>query len=268
MARASLKNVMRLIDSAKSQLPPEQDFLNDLKRSIEITENNSQHKPSKTFKPSSMNCIRNMYFQVVGEEQDENMTSYVLAGIVHSGSDIHERIQQAVIDMKLNGMDCEYVNVAEYVKSRNLDYLDIVKEPNFKQHDFETKLYHKVLNMSFLCDGIIKYKNKYYILELKTETSYKWQNRKEVDPKHFNQGTAYSLAFGINDVIFVYISRDTLDMKSFMFSVTDDMRENLVSKIMECENYVKVFKVPPMPEEASPKFCAYCSYKGACKNEQ
>lgn len=263
MARNTLKNVMRLIDSAKNQLPPEQDFLNDLKRSIEMTENKNQRKPSKTFKPSSMNCIRNMYFQVVGAEQDEGNTSYVLAGIVHSGSDIHERVQQAVMDMKSNGMECTYMDVEDFVDIRHLDYLTVVSKTGM-----ETKLYHKDLNMSFMCDGIIKYKGKYYILELKTETNYKWQNRKGVDPKHYNQGTAYSIAFGIDNVIFVYITRDTLDMKAFMFTVTDDMKQNLIGKIVECDNYVKAFKVPPMPEEASPKFCSYCMYKGVCRNEQ
>ena len=43
MARNSLKNVIKLLDDVKKTLPPEQDFLNDLKRSIEMTaEKNNQ----------------------------------------------------------------------------------------------------------------------------------------------------------------------------------------------------------------------------------
>ena len=97
-----------------------------------------------------------------------------------------------------------------------LDYLDVVKEPDFEHTDYETKLYDKNLNMSFLCDGIIRYKDKYYILELKTEASFKFNSRSDVDPKHHNQGTAYSHEFGIDDVIFIYINRDILDMKPYM----------------------------------------------------
>lgn len=258
--RDSLKNIFQLIDSAKNELPVEEDFLNNLKRSIEMDADKNSRKPSKSYKPSSMNCIRNMYYQRIGQDQDEGLTSYTIVGITNSGSDIHERIQKYVNGMKDNGIDCEYVDVAEFVKSRNLDYLNIVSKQGM-----ETKLYHTVLNMSFLCDGIIKYKGKYYILELKTEASFKFQNRKGVDPKHYNQGISYSLAFGLNDVIFIYINRDFLDMKAYMFHVTQEMQEDVINKIFECDSYVDKLTVPPKPENASPKMCQYCGYRIVCE---
>ena len=81
MARSSLKNVCRLIDSVKKSLPPEQDFLQDLKRSIEMTANKDSRLPSKTYKPSGMNCIRQSYYQLMGIEPDKSDTSYSLVGI-------------------------------------------------------------------------------------------------------------------------------------------------------------------------------------------
>lgn len=265
MARTSLKNVMRLIDVANNSLQPEQSFLADLKRSIELTEIKNQRKPSQTYKPSSMQCIRNMYYQVTGQEPDNTHASYVSVGICNSGSDIHIRIQTAVAEMQKNGIDCEYINVADFVRTRNLDYLTIVKEPNFETKDFETKLYYKTLNISFLCDGIIKYNNHYYILELKTESSSKFWQRTDVDPKHYDQATAYSVAFNLNEVIFVYISRDTLDMKAFMFNVTDVMKQDLVGKIELCDDYVKKFTVPPKPFDISKTVCQYCAYQQTCR---
>ena len=104
-----------------------------------------------------MNCIRNMWYQVNGSDQDDGQTTYSLIGICNSGSDIHERIQKAVCAMKDNGMDCEYVDVETYVKDNGLKDIDIVSKQGM-----ETKLYHKKYNMSFLCDGIIKYHGKYY----------------------------------------------------------------------------------------------------------
>lgn len=260
MAKQSFKNICRLIDCAKEDIAPEQSFLSDLKRSIEMTNSKNSRAPSKSYKPSSMTCIRNMYYQVTGHKQDEGYTPYTLVGICNSGTDIHERTQKYVADMINNGIDCEYINVADFVRTRNLDYLDIVE-----QKGMETKLFHKALNISFLCDGIIRYKNKYYILELKTESQYKWQSRKGVDPKHYAQGTAYSLAFKINDVIFVYISRDVLEMKSFMFTPTEDMKNALVNKILECDNYVKENKLPPIPEDVPKSSCEYCSYRNSCR---
>lgn len=263
MARTALKNIGKLIAAANNILPAEQEFLAALKRSIELTNDKNMRQPSKTYKPSSMNCIRNMYYQVTGTEQDTQVSNYTLVGICNSGSDIHERIQQAVADMHTNGIDCEYINVADYVRSRNLeDKIEIVA-----QQGMETKLYHKTLNMSFLCDGIIRFKGHYYILELKTEASFKWTPRKGVDPKHYNQGTAYSVAFDINEVLFVYINRDVLDMKAFMFVPTDEQKHQLVGRIAMCDDYVAKQTLPPKPEDVPRSACEYCNYKSRCREE-
>lgn len=265
MARNSLKSVCRLIESVNTVQPAEQQFLEDLKRSIELTDAKNGRLPSQTYKPSSMHCIRNMYYQVTGAEFKSD-SSYTLIGICNSGSDAHQRVQQAVIDMKSNDIDCEYVNVADYVRSRNLDHLEIVKEPDFEHGDYETKLYHKTMNMSFLCDGIIRYKGKYYILELKTESVYKWVPRNGVNPEHYNQGTAYSVALGIDDVLFIYINRDSSAMKSFMFTPTSEMKKMLLDRIKKCDEYVNSKTLPPIPEDVTKKTCEYCNYKHLCKN--
>lgn len=264
MARTALKNIFNLIDTAKAELPPEQSFLSDLRRSIELTDEKNRREGSKTYKPSGMNCMRQSYYVITGAKADETNASNVLVGICESGTDRHERIQQAVLDMKSNGMDCEYINVADFVKSRNLDYLDIVKEPDFANKDYETKLYHKTLNMSFLCDGIIRYHNHYYILEIKTENSSKFFNRQGVDHSHYRQATAYSIAFGIDEVVFLYECRDNCDKKAYMFTVTDDMKQELIGYIEECDSYIKSFKVPPKPENVMRKTCSYCQYKNQC----
>lgn len=261
MAR-NLKNIARLLDVANSKLSIEESFLSDLKRSIELTAKKESRKPSQTYKPSGMNCIRSMYYQVMGKDVEDEPT-FTNIGICNSGSDIHERIQQAVIDMKSNGMDCEYVNVAEYVKSRGLEDIEIVKEPDFENGQYETKLYNKKYNISFLCDGIIRYKSKYFILELKTEASFKWQARTDVDPKHHKQGIAYSLNLDLDDVIFIYINRDVLDMKSYMFHVTDTMRADLVNLILDCQGYVDR-QIPPPKPDVPKNMCKYCGYKEIC----
>ena len=262
MARNSLKNLCRLIDSVTEKLPPEQSFLTDLKRSMEMTEEKHQGKPSQTYKPSSMNCIRGMYYQRVGAEPDIEPTSYSMIGICNSGSDTHIRVQQAVEAMKDNGMDCEYIDVADYIKSRGLTNITVVDK-----HGMETKLFYEKLSMSFMCDGIIKYRNHYYILEIKTEASFKWQNRTSVDTKHYNQGTAYSVALEIPEVLFVYVNRDIFDMKAYLFVPTDDAKQNLIGTITNCEGYVSRMIPPPKPEDVLKTACKYCSYKTQCRKD-
>ena len=262
MARSALKNIIRMIEATQVTMPVEEAFLCDLERSIELDSVKESRPPSQTYKPSSMNCIRNMWYQVTGAEQDPSDTTYSFVGICNSGSDIHERIQGYVSRMKDNNIDCEYINVADYVTSRNLSDIEIVG-----QQGMETKLYHTKLNMSFLCDGIIRYRGKYYILELKTEASFKWNERKGVDPKHYNQGIAYSIAFGLDNVLFLYISRDVLSIKSYMFEVTDDMRMELIGKIEECDEWVQKLTVPTKPENVIRSVCSYCNYKKRCERD-
>jgi len=265
MARQSAKNLRRLIQASTEVVPVEKDFLQDLKRSIELTDKKNIRESSHSYKPSGMNCIRQSYYQLVGKEPDKEESSYCLVGICNSGSDIHERVQQQVIDMKENGMDCEYVNVADFVESRGLDYLEVRKRPDPSKGQYETKLFNKELNISFLCDGIIRYKGKYYILELKTETQYKWMSRDGVNPEHYNQARTYSLNLGLKDVIFVYISRDNLDMKAFMYTPTKDEKQGILDYIHECDGYVDRNIAPPKPENVSKKACTYCKYKSYCK---
>ena len=263
MARDSLKSVMRLIDATAKELPPEQSFLADLKKSIEVDDLEGYRKPSQTYKPSGMNCIRSMYYQVVGKDIKPSTSGYMMIGICNSGTDIHERIQTAISHMTFNDIDCNYISVPEFIKTRELKDLEVKEKCGM-----ETKLYHKKLNMSFMTDGIIKYKGKYYILEIKTEASFKWQSRQYVDPKHNNQAIAYSIAFGLDDVIFLYINRDVLDMKAFMFHVTDDMKQNLIGKIDACDGYVKRKITPPKPEGLPRNACNYCDYKDICDKEK
>ena len=260
MARKTLRNVIKLIDRANKDIPIEQQFLDDLKKSIEVSDKKNTRKPSQSYKPSSMNCMRQMYYTVVGEEAESD-TNYVLIGICESGTDRHERIQNAISAMKDNGFDCTYVDVGEYVKSRGLDLEIVEKQGN------ETKLYDRNRNISFLCDGIIKYQGQYFIVEFKTESIYKWQNRKGVDPKHYNQARTYSLELNLEHVIFVYINRDLCDMKCYMYNVTEDERTQIKTLIDTCQSYVDNKQVPPKPEELPPHTCDYCGFRSLCNKD-
>ena len=249
MARSSLKNIFRLIDAANDNISIADQFVSDLNMVIEKGHAKHARTPSQSYKPSSMLCPRNMYFQVVGAERDSEKIDNQLVGIVESGSDRHERIQAAVSAMKEFGVDCEYLDVGEYILENNIDYLDIISKSGF-----ETKLYHRDLNISFLCDGIIKYKGNYYILEIKTETSFKWQSRREVDPSHHAQAATYSACLGIRQVLFLYENRDNCSKKAYLFEVTSDMIYDLVlSKIEISEAHIKLGTPPMIPEDLPKK---------------
>jgi hypothetical protein len=254
----ALLNVLSLVN--EEEMPIEQAFLRDLKASIEMDASKNVRVASKTYKPSGMNCIRFMWFQLTGATPKADNRSAELEGICESGTDRHERIQDAIARMKDNGIDCEYIDVADYVTTHNLTDLEIVS----KQGN-ETKLYNTRYNISFLCDGIIRYKGKYYILEIKTETRDKFWGQNDTMPEHKLQGIAYSLSFEINDILYLYECRDNCMKKAYLFHVTDDMKMDIVSKIFLCNDYVTSNVCPPRPEDVSKASCAYCNYSEVCK---
>ena len=263
MSRASLNSVSRLIDIANNSasMSIENQFLQDLCRSIEMSADKGWKIPSKTFKPSSMQCKRNSYYQLMGVEPDKGTSTHTMIGIVNSGSDAHERIQSAVNEMCENNMDCYYIDVEGFINDRELKDIAVREKLGF-----ETKLYNEKYNISFMCDGIIQYKKKYYILEIKTETCSKWYSRTGVDKKHYNQAIAYSLSLGLNDVIFLYVDRDMSNKKAYMFTVTDEMRQGLVDYIEDVRGYVDRQIAPPK-DDVEKRVCQYCAYQSQCRKD-
>lgn len=264
MGRESLKNVSRLISIANTGQSISESFLEDFKRSVILTEEKNSGLPSKTFKPSSLNCARGCYYQIMGVQPEGGSASFNLIGICNSGSDIHVRVQTAVMQMIDNGIDCEWIDVEQYIKENNLDYL-IVRE----KKGTETKLYDTRYGtyISFMCDGIIKYKGKYYILEIKTESDSKWYGRTDVDPKHHKQAISYSNSFKIDTVLFLYVERNLLNIKAFQFNVTDDMRNELVHFFKNVQGYVERQIVPPKSKDLPTSACRYCSYSVQCRKD-
>ena len=266
MATIKVKDIFNYV-KANTKESIADSFVSELNYSIvQYNKNNSSNIVSQSYKPSSMNCIRNMYYQITGTEIDEGTdnTTADMIGIGESGTDRHCRIQDAVCHMKDCGIDCEYVDVETYIKEHNIPNLEIVTK-----RGYETKLINTKYNFRFMCDGIIKYKGQYYILEIKTEVSFKWNNRDNVDPSHYKQATAYALNFGINNVLFVYENRDTCAKKGYIYEVKDYQIKELTDLIYRCDNFVSLNELPPIPMNlnSGSKECRYCSYRNRCMTE-
>lgn len=273
----SLKNLAKLVNQATKELTVEQQFLQDLNSTIVKLDAADNRPGSKTYKPSMLGgCSREIFFLVEGFEEDVqsiNPDDASFIGICESGTDRHERIQKAVAEMLRMGKDWEWIDVAEY--------LEAWPQPGTyvkNKQGMETKLGNKIFNMSFLCDGIVRHRKtgKYYVLEIKTEASFKWNGRVEPVDKHKYQATAYSVTLGIDDVLFIYENRDFCSKKSFHYHVTEeDKMTRVIGKIETIENYRATYKedkeagtlkhesIPPKSTVKSD--CNYCDYKKVCK---
>lgn len=237
-----------------------------------------EYKPSNYYKPSSLICLRQMYFTRKGIPPEDEVKNASFIGICESGSDRHDRIQRVLSQMKDLGMEFEYIDVETYVKEHNLADIEIKEKKGMETHCF-----NKRYNISFFTDGIIKYipENKYFIFEYKTEVSMKFNKREEEELIHRTQAAAYALSFGINDTLFVYEDRNVCNKKAFHYHVTEeDKRQKVVYKILNCEKYLAEDKIPPKLKNTdidpnfvggqdrltgpSAKICQYCKYKEEC----
>lgn len=259
MARESLRQLLGLV-KAEDKGDLASAFLTDLTYSIEYVEVNPSDRPSQTYKPSFMNCLRGMYYMRTGAQPNlAGKKDACSEGIAESGTDRHIRIQQAICNMKNRGIDCEYIDVETFIKQRDIKGLRVVSKSGM-----ETKCFYEPLQMSFMTDGIIKYRGIYFILEIKTETSMKWNARKGVDEKHRNQGCCYSYIFGIPRILWLYEGRDLCNKKVYLMETTEqEIKERVLDKIATCEDYVKKGIVPPKPEHPR---CNYCQYTEICRS--
>lgn len=235
-------------------------FLTDLENTIIKTSKSPNKVKGVHYKPSALNCLRQMFYYRTSTEIDEVVNRPASSiGILHSGEDRHKRIQEAIYLMKDNGYDCEWVDVEQYVKDKNLTHIEVVSKKQF-----ETCCKNKELDLLFLCDGLIKYKDKYYIVEIKTENSKSFFNRQSVSEEHKRQAICYSISFNINSVIFIYENRDLCLKRCFLFNVTAEMKQSVIDLIHQCDNYVLKNEVPKVVEH---KHCSYCDYRKRCKQE-
>lgn len=236
-------------------------FIDDLYLTIKKVETKNSKPGSRAFKPSSMKCPRNMQYQIMGIEPETQLINPSMVRIGECGTDSHLRIQHWIAKMKEEGINCEYINVSDFVRSRNLADLEIVKEPT--DDEMETKLFNKKYNISFMCDGIIRYYNRYFIFEFKTESSFKFQPRKNYNEEHTAQICAYYLSLKIPDVLMLYENRDTCAHKAYIVSVDDNMVwENVLSKIEEVNSCIQLGTLATAYKD---KHCQYCNYANRCR---
>lgn len=260
-----------------------------------LRESNPQRTPKvDMFSPSSMNkCEREIYYRIHATKPDPDLRPPSLAGrinsILQNGNDRHERLQERLAALKEEGHDIEWVDVAEYVKERPQlgtveippilsDFAKDPENPTEKELEklerkqkeykegYETKLFNEQISARFLCDGVVKIDGKFYIIEIKTMNMRKWGKAQKTSApldEHLEQAACYSITLNINDIIYIYENRDSLDLLLFSHKVTEYQKEQVINKIKRVQEYKKLQKLPPQTLDVKTK-CTYCDYKIRC----
>ena len=252
-----LNKIAKMVRAEKSNEIAQQ-FVNDLIYTIE-KENESDYIPTRSYKPSGIaGCKRSLYYQMIGAQPDEQSSGVNLVGICESGTDRHEVLQDYIQNMRKYNISCEWLDVGEYLlKHKIYDPTVVSKKGN------ETKLYSEKYNMRFMCDGLVKYKDEYYIIEIKTESTHKYNSHDEPYQSHKLQAACYSMCIGVPKVIFIYENRDNCSKKGYLFEVPQEMIDDIEDTIQYVNDCVKFDVLPPK----EPNKCTYCNYKNTCVKE-
>ena len=238
----------------------EDKFIKEYQEAVKRQEERErQPVPKDYFRPSSMyGCDRMLFFQRVhcrgtGVKDDVDPN---LVEICNSGTDRHLRIQHLVEDME--GVTC-------------LDLEEVVKEANQKgiktefvgwnEDHTEARCKNEELSIYFQPDGVLNFMGKDVILEIKTESTYQHSNRFEPKMDHKYQATCYGMGLGIDYVLFFYEDRNFCGKKVYLWHITDEMKEIVLSKIARVNKAIKAGTPPEKDEDK----CTYCDYKRECK---
>ena len=236
----------------------EDSFLKEYENAVKRKEEaERQPQPSDYYRPSSMyGCERMLFFQRLLGSGEQEQADINLIEICQSGTDRHLDIQHIVENMQ--GVEC-------------LDLEEVVKEAQQKgiktefvgwnEDRTEGRCKNEELSIYFQPDGVLRYKGKDIIFEIKTESTYQFSNRYEPKEDHKWQATCYGMGLGIDYVLFFYEDRNFCRKKVYLWKITEEMKEAVLKKIATVNEGVRT----GTPPEKNENKCTYCRYKEECK---
>lgn len=213
---------------------------------------------SRVFVPSSMRCKRKSWFRLRGVLCDTlSNPDMTLEFTAEVGTACHQVIQRNLSEMLGN----HWVSVADYLSTHPIAYAYELQE-----NGFETKVSVISPPMHFSCDGIIEMGGVFYLLEIKTCDHNTFENLSDVKDIHKDQANAYSTMLGIPNVLFMYQSRLTGEIKVFEYSVSSLQQQEVLDSMKEIQKLADMSIAPDKLGTAWNDYvCRNCEYSKKCR---
>lgn len=256
----ALSKLLQTVKSIKNETTYEDTFIDDYNKSV-LDLQEDREIPTDRYRPSSLadGCKRMIYYHRTGLGANlQNKKDSTLAEICDNGTDRHERIQNAVKNIPgLIWLDVEEVVKEAQNRGINTKFL------TWDSKRVEAKCHNSDLNINFLCDGIIRYKGKEVILEIKTIHQFGFTKLTAPLEKHIRQAVCYSISMGIDYVLFFYEDRNFLKKKAFLYHITEEDKLDIRNKLAYLEEAIANKVLPPKEIDK----CLYCDRKEQCKRD-
>lgn len=222
-----------------------------------------------SFSPSSASaCGRGLVFKANKEEKDEVIRYPYQRRWTRNSSAVHEAVQRDLLY-------CEKVLKNPIFTVERLESGLPAWEQNIKTAKvIEHNGVKFVLNG--MCDGILNYTpdGSKVLFEFKTKSTtigtvgtYKL---KGVQEEHRIQAVAYSILFGVDEVVFMYesVAKDgwtkgaeaKVDFRTFYVKITEEDRKELLDRLSRIAKQYYAKEIPAKEDN-----CFFCQYKTACE---
>lgn len=106
----------------------------------------------------------------------------------------------------------------------------------------------------------------FYILEFKSENSFKFQKHSSAHQVHINQAAIYSFGTGflVDKIAVIYEDKNTQEIKEYIVQVTKEMQEEVLRRIKILNHSLRTKE---LPKDKMKSECTYCPHKIVCDSE-
>lgn len=169
----------------------------------------------RTFAASAFRCDRRSWFRLRGVEPDApKVADYTLSFTAEIGTACHRIIQSNLKD----ALGSDWISVDDWITSIDFPYdYTVETSKDGLEHLIEIKSPYPI---RFACDGIIKWKGHYYLLEIKTSEFSSWDKQCDAKEEHIDQVKCYSALLKLDGVLFLYQDRQYGQLKCYEEKMT------------------------------------------------
>ena len=225
-----------------------------------IASRNAEPK-HKTFAPSSFRCPRVSWFRLRGVQPDVAPNpDRVMEFAAQIGTACHEVIQENLKE----ALGSDWIEVEDYLR----DNPDIGQKYDWQleKERLETKITISNPPVRFACDGIIRWKGKIYLLEIKTSEFASFDELTDPKSQHVDQIKCYATLLGIRDVLVLYQDRQYGGLKCYEMTISSEDNKKVLDRFQYVMDMVECNLAPDrLPKDDPWCSSSRCPYYRKCK---
>lgn len=233
------------------------DFLDFYENFVDKKLKEDAAKPShRTFAASSFRCDRRSWFRLRGVQPDvPKKLDSTLQFTADIGTACHRIIQSNLRD----ALGSDWISVDDYLKTIDFPYeYTIQKDESGLEYQIEITSPYPI---RFSCDGVVRWKGKLYLLEIKTSEFSSWDDLTDPKMQHIDQIKCYASLLRLSGVLFLYQDRQYGGLKCYEETVTETDSRNVFARFEYVMDMVAKNLAPePLPKGdpwCTPSMCPY-----------